>query len=109
MGLKNRNLWKYSFLIFIIILMIKDYYYDVSGPREAQRSHFKGTVEKVRYDGKMIPYVVIKGKEHRLYNFMWHSSFLIHVGDTIIKKRKDPRIYLIKSNTKDTVYFNDYD
>jgi len=67
---------------------------------------FKGAVQKIWYDEKDIPTIVVKGRTYPLVNTFWDFNIKIHEGDTVIKYRGDRRIKVIFRNSKDTVFFN---
>ena len=92
-------------VVFIFIVIINR----VLGPRKVLKMHFKGPVEKVWYDLKGYPFVIVKGHEYDLYGVIWHFNIKIKKGDIIIKKKGDLRIEVIKTGARDTLRFNSLD
>jgi len=92
--------------IFLIIYLINK---AVNRPATIKGWSFKGPVENVWYTEKGIPSVLIHGTEYNLDYMIWHFDDIIHVGDTIIKRKGDLRLRLIRRNTKDTVFYNSLD
>jgi len=70
---------------------------------------FTGPVERVWYDNKGYPFVIVNGREYYLGDAIWHFNVKIHKGDTIVKQKGDLRIKIIKPHTKDTIYYNSVD
>jgi hypothetical protein len=89
--------------VLLILYFIKK---RIDMPTTIEGWSFKGPVEKIWYDDKHIPFVLVNGVEYNLYGTIWHFGDIIHVGDTIIKQKGDRRIRLIRRNTKDTVFYN---
>src|SRR5258708_4070460 len=65
---------------------------------------FNGLVQNVNYNEKGIPTVTIKGIEYYLAGENWgHYQDKIETGDSMIKKKGELYIKLIKRNRIDTV------
>lgn len=103
----NTKLWKYSLPLFLVLILISNWYHSVRGPKLARDIHFRGPVTKVYYDQRHHPYITIKGKERNLDWMIWDRYCTINVGDTIIKSKGDLKVKLIKRNSKDTISFTE--
>lgn len=99
------NRWFLLLLVIIFALLFGSKILKKIGDKDAMEWHFKGAVEKIRYD-KHYPTIWINGKDYSLYYTIWNFDIKIQPGDTIIKKENDLRIYLIRRSRKDTIYFN---
>ncbi|MCQ6959462.1 hypothetical protein [Mucilaginibacter aquariorum] len=106
MSFKNRSLWSYIFLVVVGLLIISGYINRNIQSKLVKRWHFKGPVEKIKYNIQGTPLVTIHDKEYNLYWAIWHNDVKIYKGDTLIKEKGDQRIKLIRPNAKDTIYFN---
>jgi hypothetical protein len=106
MSFKNRNPWNYIFPVLVGLLIIGGYINRNIQPKLVKKWHFKGPVEKVKYNIQGTPLVTIRGKEYNLYWTIWHNDVKIYKGDTLIKEKGDRRIKLLRQNSKDTIYFN---
>ena len=95
-GLSLVGLWALTVIIF--------YFVD---RRKNLNWNFKGVVEKVWYDKTAFPHVTVNGTEYDLRIAIWDFNIKINKGDTIIKKKGDERILLIRPKTRDTIYPND--
>lgn len=109
MVLSNKNFWSGIFFVAIGSVLLYSPIRERKEHREAKEAQFKGIVEKIHYDIHQHPTITLNGKEYDLSNMKWHRDFMIHVGDTIIKIKGDLRIKLLKQNSRDTIYFNDYE
>ena len=108
MVLSNKNFWSGALFVLIGGFLLGVPITRRKNLEHAKEKHFKGVVEKIHYNIQEYPTITLNGKKYDLTHMKWHRNFMIHVGDTIIKIKGDPRIKLIKPNTRDTIYFNDY-
>lgn len=99
--------YKYSLIVFIVLILASQYYQSYSGPRNALKAHFKGAVDDVSYDAKGNPSVYVNHKKRDIYWMTWHRDCIIHKGDTLIKNKGDLRLRLIRANQRDTIFFDD--
>ncbi|MEB0260205.1 MULTISPECIES: hypothetical protein [unclassified Mucilaginibacter] len=106
MSFKIRNPWNYIFPIVVCLLIIGGYINKNLQPKLVETWHFKGPVEKVKYNIQGTPLVTIRNKEYNLHWTTWHNDAKIYKGDTLIKEKGDRRVKLIRQNSKDTIYFN---
>ncbi len=91
---------KIIFFVMVIIFITNS----ILEPKKALKWSFKGPVQKVSYDGQHTPSVTVHYKKYYLYNVQWDRQIKIHVGDTIIKKKDNLLIMLIRKNSRDTIY-----
>jgi hypothetical protein len=91
--------------VFVGVLMIYLIIKAFSTAAEKKSWSFKGPVEKVWYDDKGFPTVWVNGNKYDLYDTKWDSDDIINVGDTLIKRKGDLRITLIRRNSNDTVFY----
>ena len=96
-------------IILIAIVVALNFFNKFHQKENALQWDFKGPVEKVWYSDKHYPTVVVNNKVYDLYYTTWKFDVEILKGDTIIKNKGDLRIRLIRSNSKDTLYFNSID
>jgi hypothetical protein len=106
-ALDLKNNYRALILVAVaIILVFFGLYKRRSITQNANKWHFKGAVENVRYDVKRYPWVIINGAEFNLYYTTWDFNVKINKGDTLIKQSEDARIKLIRQGTHDTISFN---
>ncbi len=65
---------------------------------------FSGIVERVRYEVKGKPYVTLKDKIYYLSFNDWNFNYEIEKGDSLIKRKGEMTIKLIKPNGKVLTY-----
>jgi hypothetical protein len=109
MILSNKNFWGGVVLVLIVGCLVGVPITRRKNLEYAKEQHFKGVVEKIHYNTQGYPTITLNGKKHDLINMKWHRDFIIHTDDTIIKIKGDSRIKLLKPNSRDTIYFNDYE
>ena len=104
LGNNKSNYFKFLIIIILIVIIISYYI----KPKLVKAWDFKGPVKDVYYDIKGYPTITINGDSYYLFYTMWHIDVQINIGDTIIKKKGDLRIKLIRQNSHDTIYYNDF-
>ena len=69
---------------------------------------FKGPVQEAVNDGDAgsASYVKVQGKGYDLTNIEWADFIKIFKGDTLIKRKGDKYIKIIRAGAKDTIYYN---
>jgi hypothetical protein len=105
LDLKN-NYTALLLVVIVIILIVFGLYKRTSLTQKANKWHFNGPVENVRYDVKRYPWVIVNGREFNLYYTSWNFNVRINKGDTLIKQVDDIRIKLIRQGTHDTISYN---
>ena len=106
--MKKKSALGIIFAAIIIILLLIGYYSGGnSSIEEIKTWDFKGVVQKIAKTlTSNTPIVTINGKDYDLARLHINPGIIIDKGDTIIKKKGDTLIRLIKPNTKDTIYCN---
>lgn len=88
------------FASLIILLHLRSYF--ITGNYE-----FDGAVEKISYSSnKGTPKVIIKGQEYILSYNDWNVDREIEQGDSLIKRKGEMSLKLIKKETREVIIFN---
>ncbi len=66
---------------------------------------FQGVVQNVSYDIKGTPDIYIDGKKYILSYNDWNFNYKIDKGDSLIKRKNEMVIKLIKHKTGEIIYF----
>ena len=104
--MRNPALKLITFVIIIVILLVS-YFFQKDPSEEVKSWEFKGVIEKVVIDSpKTSPIIVVNGKKFDLIKIRMNSNVGFYKGDTIIKKKGEIVLKMIKPNSKDTIYCN---
>ena len=89
--------FKYKEALILAFIALIIFGLCLTGGKIARDYSFNGVVQQVSYDEKGIPTVTIKGVEYQLgYNDWGRNKDTIEVGDSMIKRKGDTHIKLIK-------------
>ena len=72
MDLSDKKTTYPTVAILMLVLLITALLHRTNGPKQVLKWNFKGPVEKVWYDAKGYPTVIVHGKEYDLFYAIWH-------------------------------------
>jgi hypothetical protein len=107
LNLKNMRLFvKYRKIIFPISIILIPFIVWLIAYKIALNYSFNGIVEYVSYDVQHKPTITIKGIKYNLDLNNWgHYQDTIEVGDSMIKKKGETFIKLIKRDKQKNINF----
>lgn len=91
------------FAAIIVILLLIGYYSGGTSTNETQEWDFKGVVEQVT-KSLTTTTITVNGKSYILETLKLKPGIDIQKGDTVIKKKGDLMLKMIKPGTRDTIY-----
>lgn len=90
-----------GFLVLCITVLA---YLNFTASKRLKGYEMKGVVDRITYDVKGLPYVDVNGTQYYLGG-PWNFEHKIEEGDSIIKRKGDMSIKLIKKNTGEIIQF----
>jgi hypothetical protein len=87
-------------LLFLLLLKV----FSLISDKKERNYQFKGVIEKIDWNEKNTPTVIVNGKSYDL-STNWKFNERLNVGDSLLKVKDSIKYKLIKNKTGEVIYF----